>query len=124
MCGGYRWGSDVAGRDRLLSGCACECVSLSVSPCVCVCVRERERERERGGFDSIICWVRGMWEKFGIGCMGLPPTACGELVNEVFLSLLLFVIDFHCFRKYIYIYILKKYYIYFYFHTLEYIFLR
>jgi hypothetical protein len=41
--------------------------------------------------------------------MGLPPTACGELVNEVFLSLLLFVIDFHCFRKYIYIYI----YIYF-----------
>jgi hypothetical protein len=36
--------------------------------------------------------------------MGLPPTACGELVNEVFLSLLLFVIDFHCFRKYIYIY--------------------
>ena len=99
----------MARRDRLLSGCACECVSVSCLP-VCVCVRERERERERGCFDSIICGVRGLCEKLGVGCMGLPPTACGGLANANGLFIYLFIISdyFHSLRQNILSFMTKK----------------
>jgi hypothetical protein len=61
-------GGDLTWHDGI--GCSLDDrVSESLSLVfLCVCVSERER----GCFDSIICGVRGLCEKFVVGCMGLP----------------------------------------------------